>query len=92
MAGAGMTLLFSVFASLARLAGLGLCALPFQRPRTECHPSLSRCSGRLPSRGCNPIGRPSSSWPTSEKLVWVAIAESEERGERGAVSLHVEQC
>jgi len=69
MEGAGMTLSFFGFASVPRLGGSGLSTLPSQEPRTEYHPSLSRCSGRLLSRGCNLIGRPSSSWPTSEKLV-----------------------
>ena len=67
MAGAGGVLLFSGIPSLARLAGLGLLVAPFQEPRTEYHPSSSGCNGRLPSPGCNAIGRPCSSRSTSEK-------------------------
>jgi len=69
MGGAGIALLFSALSWLVRLAGSGLSDLPFQEPRTEYHPLLSRCSGRSPSPGCNLIGWPSSSRPTSEKLV-----------------------
>ena len=32
----------------------GLLVVLSHDPRTECHPSFSACSGRLPSPACNP--------------------------------------
>ena len=51
-----LPVLFSGLASesAASLAVTGLPVVPFHAPRTECHPSLSRCSGRLPSPAGNP--------------------------------------
>jgi len=61
MAGAGMRRLFSGFRLLTGLAGLGLSVVAFQEPRTEYHSSLSGCSGRSPSPGCNLSGLPCTS-------------------------------
>ena len=54
----GISKLFSGF---SLFAFTGISVAPFHEPRTECHPSLSSWSGRLPS----PAGKPSGLWNSS---------------------------
>ena len=60
-----MSKLFSGFPSFAFSR---FSEVPFHEPRTECHPSFSSCSGRLPSVAGKPSGLWNSSKVTSAKL------------------------